>query len=209
MNEITLTLSNIILLFATMVMLAALPSSSVLAVTSRSIASGFKHGFFVAMGIVIGDITFVIVAIIGLSVIINTLGSMLIVLKYACAACLLWFGYSLWQPPSLNINTSETVDNSLSSSFLCGLLLTLGDYKAVIFYIGLLPAYINLKNISFIDTSILISIVIASVGSVKVAYAWVADKANYLFVNNEIKKAAHIIVGSLMIITAIYLVIQT
>jgi threonine/homoserine/homoserine lactone efflux protein len=50
--QITMTLSSMIALFGAMLVLAAMPSSSVLLVISRSAASGFIHGVLAALGIV-------------------------------------------------------------------------------------------------------------------------------------------------------------
>ena len=52
-NENEMTLSNIVALFGAMVVLAAIPSFSVLIVVSRSITFGFASGLMTAMGIVL------------------------------------------------------------------------------------------------------------------------------------------------------------
>ena len=60
---LSMTLSSMIALFGAMLVLAAMPSSSVLLVISRSAASGFVHGSLAALGIVAGDIIFILIAI--------------------------------------------------------------------------------------------------------------------------------------------------
>jgi len=95
-----MTFISIATLFATMVVLAAIPSTSVFAVVSRSMASGFIHGFATATGIVVGDITFILVAVYGLSVIANTMGSLFALVKYIASAYLIWFGVGLLKSKS-------------------------------------------------------------------------------------------------------------
>jgi threonine/homoserine/homoserine lactone efflux protein len=63
--ESSLTVSSIAALFAAMIVLASIPSVSVMAVSARSATSGFIHGAFTALGIVVGDIIFIILAIYG------------------------------------------------------------------------------------------------------------------------------------------------
>jgi threonine/homoserine/homoserine lactone efflux protein len=46
-----------------MIVLAIVPSVSVLAVTARAAAFGFTHGMFTALGIVVADILFILVAV--------------------------------------------------------------------------------------------------------------------------------------------------
>ena len=79
--EITLTAGSIASLFATMLFLALVPSLSVLAVTARAVALGLRHGVAATLGIVAGDLVFIIVAVLGLSVLAEVAGAYLVVLS--------------------------------------------------------------------------------------------------------------------------------
>ena len=63
-----MTVQRLISLFFAMVLLAALPSTSVLTVVARSLSAGFWHGSVTALGIVAGDIVFILFAVYGLAV---------------------------------------------------------------------------------------------------------------------------------------------
>ena len=80
--ESSLTLGSIIALFGSMIVLAFIPSVSVLVVSARSAANGFTHGVFTTIGIVTGDIIFIILAIYGLSVLAEFMGSRFSLIKY-------------------------------------------------------------------------------------------------------------------------------
>ena len=73
--ESSLTPGSIAALFGSMMVLAFIPGISVLVVSARSAASGFTHGVFTTIGIVTGDIIFIILAIYGLSVLAEFMGS--------------------------------------------------------------------------------------------------------------------------------------
>jgi len=68
--ESSLTPGNITALFGSMIVLAFIPSASVLVVSARSAASGFTHGVFTTIGIVVGDIFFIILHYSGDSILI-------------------------------------------------------------------------------------------------------------------------------------------
>ena len=201
-----MALSTIASLFAIMAVLAALPSTSVFTVVSRSMTSGFAHGFATATGVVIGDIVFIVIAVYGLSVIADTLGSLFILVKYLAGAYLIWFGIQLWKVKTDAVQPKGTEDASLLSSFLCGLFITLGDQKAILFYMGFFPAFLDLSSVSVSDISIVVAVTIVAVGGVKVIYALVADRSRLLFKNAKAKKALNIFAGSAMIGTGIFLV---
>jgi threonine/homoserine/homoserine lactone efflux protein len=84
-----------------MLVLAVLPSVSVMTVVARSAAHGVRHGCLTAAGIVLGDLVLMLVALLGLAFVAETLGGFFTFLRYAGAAYLVWTGYRLWrQPPA-------------------------------------------------------------------------------------------------------------
>jgi threonine/homoserine/homoserine lactone efflux protein len=201
----SMTFSSIVALFSAMVVLAAIPSISVLAVSTRSATSGFIHGVFTTLGIVVGDIIFIMIAIWGLSFLAETMGNLFVLIKYLGAAYLIALGVRLCRSKSKNVETEEVVKSSLMSSFLTGLLITLGDQKATLFYLGFFPAFLDLSKISYADTSIIMAITIVAVGGVKLGYALMADRAR-LLLSSRVGKVINIVAGCVMIAVGIFLV---
>lgn len=204
-----MTFSSTVALLGAMIVLAAIPSPSVFAVVARSIASGFTHGFVTVIGILIGDFVFIILAIYGLSAIAQTMDSVFFLVKYLGSAYLIWLGIQLWRSKSKTVEVEGIQESSWLSNFLSGLFITLGDQKAFLFYLGFLPAFIDLKNVSIFDTSIIMAIAAISVGGVKLVYAYMADKARLLFQSSRGKKIINAIAGTVMIGTAILLLVKT
>ena len=207
-----MTFITIATLFATMAILGAIPSTSVFIVVSRSIASGFIHGFATATGIVIGDIIFILIAIYGLAIIADTMGNLFILVKYIASAYLIWLGIGLLKLKPDNAKIDKIQESSLLSSFLCGLFITLGDQKAILFYIGFFPAFLDLSNISIFDISIIIAITIIAVGGTKLIYAYMADRTKLIFKNfsgimNKFAGWAMIATGIFLVANSHYLLI--
>ncbi|WP_456449272.1 LysE family transporter [Thiolapillus sp.] len=59
-----------------MVVLAGIPSTSVSLVVTRSATLGIRNGMAVSAGIVLGDLAFIALAISGLSVVAEQMGSL-------------------------------------------------------------------------------------------------------------------------------------
>lgn len=206
--EPTLNISRIAALFGAMAVLAALPSVSVLAVTAKSASSGFIHGVFTAIGIVIGDIIFILLAVFGLVTLVQTMGSTFFLIKYICGAYLIWLGINLWRSSSKQMQHKENSGSSLLESFVTGLLITLGDQKAVLFYIGFLPAFLDLNKLTYTDISALILITLCSVGGVKIGYAYAADKAN-IFLNDRKVRVMNAIAASIMLVAGVLVIVRS
>ncbi|MEA5572457.1 LysE family translocator [Calothrix sp. UHCC 0171] len=202
-----MTFNSMVALFIAMLILAAIPSVSVLTVSTRSATSGFIHGVFTTIGILVGDIFFIIIAIWGLSFLAETMGSLFVLSKYLGGIYLILLGMGLFRSKPRNIEIEELVKSSLVSSFLAGLLITIGDQKATLFYLGFFPAFIDIAKISFFDTIIIIAITIVAVGGVKLAYAFMADRAR-LLISSQITKKINTVAACVMITVGLFLLIK-
>lgn len=155
---------------------ASVPSLSVLMVSARSAALGFTHGALTSAGIVVGDLVFMLIAIYGLSALADLMGDHFVLIKYVGGAYLIWLGLLLWRskpPPGGERGASE---HGRASSFLTGLLVTLGDQKAILFYFGVFPAFVNLAALSPADTLLMLAVAAVAVGGPKLLYALLAER---------------------------------
>lgn len=207
--ESSLTFGSLTALFGAMTVLAFIPSVSVLVVSARSAACGFIHGVFTTLGIVVGDIVFIILAIYGLSVLAELMGSRFSLVKYLGGAYLIWLGITLWSSKSDTEKIKNNIEPSLLSSFLAGLLITLGDQKAILFYLGFFPAFIDLSSVTLADTSIIILIATLAVGGAKLVYAFLADRANLLLASSGATRIINIVAGTVIIGVGVFLVLNS
>ncbi|MCP4408944.1 MAG: LysE family translocator [Gammaproteobacteria bacterium] len=178
--DASLTVSAGAALFGAMLILALAPSLSVITVVARSTTFGFAHGALTAMGVVAGDIVFILAAVLGLTAIAESMEGLLTVFKYLGGAYLVWLGFQLWKSRIDHPKTESRSTPTFASSFMAGLLLTLGDQKAILFYLVFFPAFVDLSKITLIDAAVIVVIATVSVGGAKLGYAFVADKAKLL-----------------------------
>ena len=164
-----------------LIVLAIVPSVSMLAVSARAAAFGFTHGMFTALGIVVADILFIVIAVYGLALVAELMGDQFRLIQYLGAAYLIWLGISLWRTDAKARAADSVSQSSWLSSFLAGFLITLGDQKAILFYLGFFPAFIDLSTMTPLDTLIIILIAIVGVGGAKLVYAYLADRAAVVF----------------------------
>ena len=192
-----------------MIVLAMIPSISVLAVSARAAAFGFTHGLFTALGIVVADILFILVAVYGLVFVAELMGEQFTLVKYLGGAYLIWLGISLWRADAKTRDSGEVEQSSLGSSFLTGFLITLGDQKAILFYLGFFPAFIDLERMTPVDTLLIIVIATLGVGGAKLFYAYLADRASLIFKNKRAIRGLNIFAAAIMIAVGIVLLLKT
>lgn len=191
-----------------MVVGASIPSVSVLAVSARSAAFGFAHGVLTSLGIVVGDLIFILTAIYGLSVLAGLLGSQFVLIKYLGAAYLIGLGVLLWRSKAKAEAVATKRESSLLASFLTGLLITLGDQKAILFYLGFLPAFVDLSTLSFLDAGIIVGSAAIAVGGPKLAYAFLAGRAMSILESPRITTALNIVAGGVLVGVGVVLMAQ-
>lgn len=195
-----MTIIDAFFLFAVMSVLALLPSASVALVVTRSATAGLAHGAAVAVGIVLGDLVFVCLAVLGMAAVAEVMGGFFVAIKYVAGAYLIWFGLSLLRSNDSSPSVSSHQNtSSLSASFLSGLLVTLGDIKAIFFYASLFPAFVDLSRLSLLDVGFIFVITLLSVGGVKLGYAYGATKVVTLAKRFGPLQSVKVVGGGIMI----------
>lgn len=191
-------------LFLALAFMAALPSVSVIAVSARAAAFGFGHGALTALGIVVGDLLFILLALFGLAFLATALGEGFQLLRYLGAVWLIGVGIALWRSRMEPARYEELPSASAWASFLMGLVITLGDQKAILFYLGFLPAFVDLATLSPTDIGLVAGATVLAVGGVKLAYAWMASRAGGLFAAGA-TRTMNRLAGGLLVALGIYL----
>jgi threonine/homoserine/homoserine lactone efflux protein len=164
---------DLISLAGVLALLAAVPSASVLLVVTRAAAGGLRHGAAAVAGIVVADLLFAGMALFGVAALVQTLGGAAVWLRYAAGLYLLWFGWSLWRAGA-GATAVPAPNLSVVGGFAAGLLLTLGDLKAILFYASLFPAFVPVGDPGLGGFAQALLVTAVSVGGVKLAYAYLA-----------------------------------
>ena len=197
-------------LFTIMLTLAAIPSTSVALVVTRSATSGLWHGTAVSVGIVLGDLIFALLAILGLTALSELMGTLFLLIRYAAGVYLIWFGINLIRSrnQSIKLKCSPST-GGLVTSFLTGLLVTLGDVKAIFFYASLFPTFLELSTLGYTEIAWVLGVITVTVGGVKLTYAVLAKKVATIARRFSIAKQAKVASGSLMIGSGTYLILKS
>lgn len=211
----SLTLSSLLALFSTMVLLAAVPGVSALAVATQAATFGLPHGLLTALGIVAGDMIFIVIALGGLALLTETMGNLAIFIPYISGVYLIGLGIHLYRSqwsktrpsrPSPQSQPSEAPASSRLSSFLMGLSITLGDQKATLFYLGFFPAFLDPTSLTVLDAALLIATTVMAVGSIKVGYALLGARARSR-ISSKVKSAMTAIASTIVITVGIILIL--
>ncbi|MDC9714419.1 MAG: LysE family translocator [Gammaproteobacteria bacterium] len=200
---------SILGLAAAMFLLAITPGLGVVAIISKALSSGFKHAIPMVIGIVVGDLIFLLFAIFGLSMVAEAFSELFTLIKYFGGGYLIWLGVKLWQSNSSKSDMTALKLQSKKHSFWSGLSITLGNPKVILFYLGFLPTFVNLQLLSSLDVAIVALVVSVVLGSVMLFYAYTASRARRFLKNGSAQNKMNKIAGSVMIGTGAVLLSKT
>ncbi|MGB0659361.1 MAG: LysE family translocator [Mangrovicoccus sp.] len=142
------------------------------AIVARAISGGFQAALPLALGVVVGDVLWPFLAILGVSWIVNEVAWLLTVFRLGAAALFFWMGYGLIRHADKIIGS----DNRLTrpgfwAGFSAGLAAILGNPKAIIFYMFILPAFFDLTQITKGDITaiVMLSFAVPLIGNLGLA----------------------------------------
>jgi len=193
-----MTFYNSLALVGAMFLLAASPGPGLFAVISRALANGFSHASVMVMGLILGDIIYVLMAIYGLNAAASIMGDFFIIVKYIGGIYLIYLGYKIWSSEVKELDNDDSSEISWSSNFFSGLFITLGNPKVIIFYLGFLPVFMNLEVLTTIDVILVVFIVTITLAVVILTYAYLAAKSKKLFKSKKSMKKLNKISGGVM-----------
>jgi len=127
----------------------AIPGPGVVAIIARALQSGFRATIPAAIGTAVGDWALMSLSALGLSVLAESMGRLFMIVKIAGAAYLFYLGYKYWIA-KIDDQPSGVVPNTARQGFLSQLSLTLGNPKAIAFFVALLPSVVDLNHLSFV-----------------------------------------------------------
>jgi len=204
-----LTYANFLALFGAMLIVAMVPGPAVFAVIARTFSSGFSRGLMMIVGITLGDFIFILLAIFGLSVISEMMGTAFLVIKYLSAAYLIWLGINLIKSKPTPEDIEASKESSLIVNLMTGLMINLGNPKAIIFYIGLFPAFINVEQITPPDVMLILATATVAFGSVNIVYALLALRAKKMLKNPNAAAIINKTAGTIMVSTGALVAIRS
>jgi threonine/homoserine/homoserine lactone efflux protein len=165
----------------TLFVVALIPGPGITALVARALGTSFAESLAMAIGISLGDLVFLTAVALGLSVVAQTFGFVFIVIKYAGAAYLAWMAFKIWTSGIVKAEVAPRPKRaSLVQAMLSGLMVTLGNPKAMLFYLALVPTLIDITRVTFTDYLVLMGVSIAVLLIVTIPYIVLAAKAREL-----------------------------
>jgi threonine/homoserine/homoserine lactone efflux protein len=194
-----MTLSSALFFTMGMVLLAISPGAGVAVVVSRTLGSGLYAGLCVMTGLIVGDLIFLGLAIVGLSAMASLMAPVFQFAKYAGGAYLIWLGYRTFTAAGAPIGPPTESARAAWREAGIGLSVTLGNPKPILFYGALMPTFIDVTKVGAGDYLILALIVAIVAYVVLGGYALAANKARCFMASARATRRLNQTTGAMLV----------
>lgn len=158
----TITWADLVLYSGALVILFLTPGPVWLALMARSLSGGFSAAWPLAFGVAVGDVLWPLVAVLGISWILSVFDVFMTVLRWVACGVFIVMGAMLIRHASDKISRDSRLTRpGLWAGFLAGVVAILGNPKAVLFYIGVLPGFFDLRGVTAWDVLAIIGVSVA------------------------------------------------
>ncbi|MBT3186389.1 MAG: LysE family translocator [Candidatus Thioglobus sp.] len=142
-------ISQFIALFLIAFVFVITPGPGTLAVFAKSMSQGFMPTFYLSLGMVLGDLIYLSVVIFSLELFSDLITPVMNYVRILGGVYLIYLGIQAWNAHKITLSEASKRKSNISE-FLTGLLISITNPKVMIFYIAILPAFIDLSDVSLV-----------------------------------------------------------
>jgi len=173
----------------------AVPGPGVIAIVARALGSGFRATIPAAFGILIGDLVLMTLSALGLALVAQAMGQLFLIVKAAGALYLLYLGYKYWTAP---VGENEIVPAGSGRGFLSYLGITLGNPKAIAFFVALLPMAVNPRLLDLTGYLQLCAATCLLIPAITLSYAALASRLKVFVASAKARRRINKGAGAVM-----------
>ena len=204
----TLSATELALYAGALFILFLTPGPVWLALTARALSGGFHSAWPLALGVVIGDALWPLLAILGVTWIVGQMEEFLTILRYVGAGMFVTMGVLLIRNADKTIaGDSRLTRPGMWAGFIAGLVVILGNPKAILFYMGVLPGFFDLTQVTWVDIAAIMatSMLVPFIGNL--IFAAFVDRIRRFLASGEAIRRTNLIAGGLMIMVGVLIAV--
>ena len=203
-----MTLESACSFFLAIFIFGITPGPGVFAILARALVSGAGSCFFLALGMVISDIVYLILACFGLAALAEHWGEAFLVVRIVGAIYLIYLGVKMWRAARQRreLPAQILLTEKRRFSFLQGFIISASNPKVILFYIAFLPTFLDLTALSSRDIALASTLTLFALMAGLMLIAFGAASARRYVHSERGQKTLNRTAGSVMIAAGVYLV---
>lgn len=196
----TITSTDAALYAGALLILFLTPGPVWVALTARALSGGFHAAWPLAFGVVVGDVLWPLLAILGVTWIVSTFAGFMTVLRWVACLTFLTMGFLIIRNRDKTIATDSRLTRpGMWAGFVAGVAVILGNPKAILFYMGVLPGFFDLTRLTWPDIAAIcfLSLIVPLVGNLFLSLS--IDRARRLLTSPLALRRTNVTAGILLV----------
>ena len=197
-----MTPTSLLLFAATEFFLSLSPGPAVFFVVAQGLQRGKKASLFAALGILTGNGIYFALSAVGVGAILLTSQVAFLLIKWLGVAYLTYLGIKLIYTSFLSDSLEPEIDHLETKrrlSFRQGLLMQLANPQSILFFVAILPQFVDIELAPAGQLLVLGIISIFLELPILLAYGWMADRGGALFKNSRFFKWLDVVAGTFLL----------
>ena len=200
----TVSFADLLFYAGALLVLFATPGPVWVALLARAMTGGFAAAWPLAVGVTIGDALWPLVAIYGLAWIVAQFSQFMMVMHWVAAVTFVVMGGLLIRHAGKDISADGRLTKpGMWAGFATGVAVVIGNPKAILFYMGVLPGFFDLTRVTGPDIAAIIALSVAIPLTGNLLLAASIDRARKLLTSPAALRRMNLIAGGLMIAVGI------
>ena len=185
---------------------AITPGPGIVAVLALSVSRGVMMGAILSFALVCGDMVYLTLAIVSLAGIAHTLEGALLAVRVLGALYFGWLGVRQMASPPFKVVEAPISTRNVGMTLAGGFMISLTNPKVIVFYLALLPLFLDLTRLEGALAAVVVGVIFLSVLAGPLLVAVAAGRARDLFTGEVSGRWVNRITGALLVLVAVALV---
>jgi threonine/homoserine/homoserine lactone efflux protein len=199
----TITAEGLLLYCGALVILFLTPGPVWVAIIARGLSGGFNAAWPLAVGVAIGDLIWPLAAIFGLSWIVSVYAGFMDGLRWVAVAIFVLMGWLLIRHADRPISSDSRLTRpGRWAGFAAGVAAILGNPKAILFYMGVLPGFFDLRTVTAPDIAAILAVSVAIPMIGNLIFALMIDRVRAILSSPAALRRMNLTAGWLLIAVA-------
>ena len=200
----TLSPSDMLLYAGALFILFLTPGPVWVALLARSLSGGFRAAWPLALGVVVGDVIWPLLAILGVTWLVSEFGWFMEALRWVAVVMFVAMGIMLIRKRAETLSADSRLTRpGMWAGFMAGLAVIMSNPKAVLFYMGVLPGFFDLTRVTVTDIAVIcfLSFLVPLLGNLVLAA--MVDRVRGLLKSPEALRRLNVTSGVMLIVVGL------
>lgn len=199
---------EIISLSAIVIVFVLSPGPGAIALIVKTLSSGYMAAVWLGIGLILGDSIYLLAIVISLGTMADTIAPFMLYIRILGGIYLAYIGFKQLSAPAIQkLAATKLKHSDIIKSLSTGFLISGTNPKVMVFYLSLLPLFVDLKNLDLragvevvivVLISLLIAVLLIVLGSSLLAR--LLDRPSFSIYLNRITGSLMILIGGLIAI---------